>query len=95
MKAAVERRKLHLIEEFLNISNETIIAKIESLLREERLKFLEKQLKTPYSEKEFIEMIGNAENDAKEGKVISSKDLKKQIQSWKWEFYGQMNQGIA
>jgi hypothetical protein len=53
----------------------TIIAKIESLLREERLKFLEKQLKTPYSEKEFIEMIGSAENDAKEGKVISSKDL--------------------
>jgi hypothetical protein len=83
MKAEVERRKLHLIEEFLNISNETIIAKIESLLREERLKFLEKQLKTPYSEKEFIEMIGSAENDAKEGKVISSKDLKKLIQSWK------------
>jgi len=83
MKAEVERRKLHLIEEFLNISNETTIAKIESLLREERLKFLEKQLKTPYSEKEFIEMIGSAENDAKEGKVISSKDLKKQIQSWK------------
>jgi len=83
MKAEVERRKLHLIEEFLNISNETIIAKIESLLRVERLKFLEKQLKTPYSEKEFIEMIGSAENDAKEGKVISSKDLKKQIQSWK------------
>ncbi|GDX46075.1 hypothetical protein LBMAG24_14030 [Bacteroidota bacterium] len=83
MKAAVERRKLHLIEEFLNISNETIIAKIESLLREERLKILEKQLKTPYSEKEFIEMIGSAENDAKEGKVISSKDLKEQIQSWK------------
>jgi hypothetical protein len=43
----------------------TIIAKIESLLRGERLKFLEKQLKTPYSEKEFIEMIGSAENDAK------------------------------
>ena len=83
MNAAVERRKLHLIEEFLNISNETILAKIESLLREERLKFLEKQLKTPYSEKEFIEMIGSAENDAKEGKVISSKDLKEQIQSWK------------
>ena len=82
MKYAVERRKLHIIEEFLNISNETIIAKIESLLREERLKFLEKQLKTPYSEKEFIEMIGSAENDAKEGKVISSKDLKEQIQSW-------------
>jgi hypothetical protein len=60
-----------------------IIAKIESLFREERLKFLEKQVKTPYSEKEFIEMIGNAENDAKEGKVIPSKDLKKQIQSWK------------
>ncbi len=82
MKSAVERRKLHIIEEFLNISNETIIAKIESLLREERLKFLEKQLKTPYSEKEFIEMIGSAENDAKEGNVISSKDLKEQIQSW-------------
>jgi hypothetical protein len=46
-----------------------IIAKIETLLREERLKFLGKQVKTPYSEKEFIEMIGNAENDDKEGNI--------------------------
>ena len=53
-----------------------IIAKIESLFREERLKFLEKQVKTPYSEKEFIAMIGNAENDAKEGKLIVTCETK-------------------
>ena len=33
MKSAVERRKLHIIEEFLNISNEKIIAKINRRMK--------------------------------------------------------------
>ncbi len=83
MKTAVEIRKLNLIEEFLSLNNEDIIKKIEDLLKEERLKFLEQELKRPYTHEEFNAMIDNAEKDAAEGKVMSSAQLKQQISTWK------------
>ena len=83
MKTTVESKKLQLIEEFLKIQNEKIINKIEGIIKKERFKVLENELDTPFSENEFNEMINRSENDAIQGKVITSKDLKKQIQSWK------------
>jgi hypothetical protein len=83
MKMTVETKKLQLIEEFLKIQNEKIINKIEVLIKKERFKVLESELDTPFSENEFNEMIDRSENDAIQGKVHTSKDLKKQIQSWK------------
>lgn len=83
MKTTVESKKLQLIEEFLKIHNEKIINKIEGIIKKERFKVLENELDTPFSDNEFNEMINRSENDAIQGKVITSKDLKKQIQSWK------------
>jgi hypothetical protein len=83
MKTTVESKKLHLIEKFLQIHNEKIINKIDKIINEERFKALKSELDVPYSEKEFNEMIDRAEIDAVQGKVHTSKDLKKQIQSWK------------
>jgi hypothetical protein len=83
MKVTVERKKLHLIEEFLKIQNEDIINKIESIINEERHKSLKDEFNTPFSTKEFDEMIDQAEADATNGRVYSTNDLKKQIQSWK------------
>ncbi len=83
MKTTVESKKLHLIEKFLQIHNEDIINKIDKIINEERFKALKGELDAPYSEKEFNEMIDRAESDAVQGKVHTSKDLKKQIQSWK------------
>lgn len=83
MRTAVEKKKLHLIEEFLKIQNEDILNIIESIIKEERLKALEIVLNKPFTEKEFNEMIDQAEKDASQGKVFSSKELKKLIQTWK------------
>ncbi len=83
MKTTVESKKLHLIEKFLQIYDEEIINKIDKIINEERFKALKSELDLPYSEKEFNEMIDRAEIDAVQGKVYTSKDLKKQIQSWK------------
>jgi hypothetical protein len=83
MKETVESKKLHLIEEFLKIQNEEIINRIEVIIKEERFKVLKGELDLPFSEKKFNEMIDRAENEAVQGKVHTSKDLKKQIQSWK------------
>ena len=83
MKTTVESKKLHLIEEFLKIQNEETIHKIEVIIRQERFKVLKGELDTAISEMELNEMIDRAENDAIQGKVTTSKDVKKQIESWK------------
>lgn len=83
MKTTVEIKKLHLIEDLLRVESERIIDRIESILKEERLKTLETELNRPYSEKEFNEMIDRSELDVTEGKVLTTKDLKKKVQSWK------------
>ena len=83
MKTTVESKKLHLIEEFLKIQNEETIHKIEVIIRQERFKVLKGELDTAISEMELNEMIDRAENYAIQGKVTTSKDVKKQIESWK------------
>jgi hypothetical protein len=83
MKTTVESKKLHLIEEFLKIQNEETIHKIEVIIRQERFKVLKGELDTAMSEMELNEMIDRAENYAIQGKVTTSKGVKKQIESWK------------
>jgi hypothetical protein len=78
----IQARKLNLIEEFLRISDESIIEKLESFIRIEKKKQYDKELK-PMSLKEFHEMIDQAKQDKAEGRVISHEELKKRIKSWK------------
>jgi len=78
----IEARKLELIEEFLRISDESIIEKLEVLIRVEKRKLYELELK-PMSVNEFHDMIDQAKLDKEDGRVISHKDLKKRVKSWK------------
>lgn len=92
MRTPVDSRKLHFIEELLKVENEDIIIKLESILQEERLKFLEQELGTPMSLKVFNAMIDKSENDLTTGKVTTSNELKKKIQKWKWQSFTQKKQ---
>lgn len=78
----LQTRKLNFIEEFLRVTDEKIISKLEGYLKEEKKKIYEKELK-PMSHKDFYEMIDQSLKDSKEGRVISNSDLKKKIISWK------------
>lgn len=78
----IQARKLNLIEEFLSISDESIIEKIESLLRIEKNHQNDSEF-NPMSVKEFHEMIDQARQDKANGRVISHKEVKKRIESWK------------
>ena len=79
---SIQARKLSLIEEFLRISDENLIEKLESLMRIERKKQFEKELK-PMSMNEFHDMIEQAKLDKIEGRTVSHEDLKKRIEAWK------------
>ena len=78
----IESRKLILIEEFLRISDETLISKLESFIRQEKKKSNDKEL-NPMSLNEFHEMIDKAIQDSDAGRVITHEELKKKVNAWK------------
>jgi len=78
----IEARKLVLIEEFLRISDENLIAKLESFIKQEKKSIRESKLK-PMLMDEFFEMIEQAKQDSEAGRVVSHCELKKRIKTWK------------
>lgn len=79
---SLQARKLSLIKEFLKITDESLIGKVEVLIREERKKKYENAVE-PMTVNEFQEMIAISKKDSDEGRVISHEDLEKKIKSWK------------
>ena len=77
----IQTKKLHFVQEFLRLKDENLIDKIFDLLRKEKKKKIEKEL-PPFSQKEFNEIIDNAESDSENGRLISARELKNEIDSW-------------
>jgi hypothetical protein len=75
-------RKLNLVQEFLRISDEDLVDKLERFLRAERKKRVEKDIK-PMTMNEFDQMIEKAEEDINNGRVIEAKELLKKVEKWK------------
>ncbi|MHC1703759.1 MAG: hypothetical protein AB9846_07615 [Tenuifilaceae bacterium] len=78
----IQARKLVLIEEFLRISDESLITKLESFIKQEKKVSHERNLK-PMSLNEFHETIDQAKRDSDAGRVISHLELKKKVKTWK------------
>lgn len=78
----IQARKISLIEEFLRITDEKIISKIEQFIKQEKSKSSDTQ-SNPMPLSDFYSMIDQAKQDQKEGKVISHQDLKKKVKKWK------------
>jgi hypothetical protein len=76
----IQARKLILIEEFLRISDESLITKLESFIKEEKKVAHERDLK-PMSLNEFHEMIDQSKQDSEAGRVISHQELKKKVKT--------------
>jgi len=77
----IQARQLNLDEEFIRISDESFIEKLESLIRIEKKKQHEREPK-PMSLNEFHEMIDQAKDDKAKGRVVSHEDIKKKIKAW-------------
>ena len=79
---SIQTRKLVLIEEFLRISDESLITKIESFINNEKKISHEKNLK-PMSLDDFHDMIKQSNQDSEAGRVISHEELRKKVRKWK------------
>lgn len=78
----IQARKLVLIEEFLRISDENLITKLETFIKQEKKISRESKLK-PMTLNEFHEMIDHAKKDIDQGRVISHQELKEKVKTWK------------
>ena len=78
----LQTRKIHFIQEFLRTANSSILEKFEDMLRQERKKMYEKEIK-PMTLGQYEQRIDKAIDDFKNNKVTNAKKLKKEITSWK------------
>jgi len=77
----IQTKKLHFVQEFLRLKDENLIDKLSDLLRIEKKKKIEKELK-PFSRKELNDLIDSAESDSENGRLTSARELKNEIDSW-------------
>lgn len=75
----IKIRKLNVIESLINLQNEKLICKIESLIQDD---FNGKSDLGPYTKEQLQERARISNQDFLEGKVISQEDL--EIESEKW-----------
>lgn len=67
---------MNFIQEFLRITDEKLIARLEHLLHTERKKKIERDL-SPMSAEEFNQMIDQSEKDIETGRVNEARELLK------------------
>ena len=77
----IRARKINFIQEFLKISNEELISKLEQILNKERQSY-QNTATTSISEEELNKYIDQAEKDDKEGNYKTSEELRKDIETW-------------
>lgn len=77
-----QTRKIQFIQEFLKYANSSVLDKMEDLLRQERNKEFEKEIK-PMTLEEYEHRIESAFEDVKNNRVGSAKQLKNEIATWK------------
>jgi hypothetical protein len=75
-------RKLRFVQEFLRLTDEEIIGKLEQLLGSERLRKINNEV-NPLTMDEFNERIEQSEDDFKKGRFTETQDLLKSIETWK------------
>jgi hypothetical protein len=78
----LQTRKIQFIQEFLKYANENLLGKFEKLLKQEREKVFEKEIK-PMTLKEYEQRIEKAFKDVQNNRVKSVSVLKKVIATWK------------
>ncbi len=77
----IQSVKINFVQEFLRLKNEQSISRLVELLRREKIKQYESELK-PMSRKELNNMIDQAEADVTAGKVTAASSLRKDIDTW-------------
>jgi hypothetical protein len=78
----IQARKLNFVREFLRITDEELVARLESLLQTERRRSLEKE-PVPMTIDDLEKIVSESESDFMSGRETDAKELLKLIDTWK------------
>jgi len=78
----IQARKLNFVQEFMRITDEELVARLENLLQSERKRSVEKEL-VPMTIDDFEKIIEKSESDYLNGRETDAKELLKLIDTWK------------
>lgn len=78
----IQTRKLFFIQDFLKYADATILDKFEELLKQERNKSVEKEIR-PMTIDEYEQRIFKALEDVKNNRIKHARTLKAEIATWK------------
>jgi len=77
----IQARKLNFVQEFMRITDEELVARLENLLQSERKRSVEKEL-VPMTIDDFEKIIEKSESDYLNGRETDAKELLKLIDTW-------------
>ena len=77
----LEARKISFVQEFLRLESEEIVTHLETILHKQKVELLDQEMKS-MSIDQFNKEIDQSLDDAKNGRIISAKDLKSRIKKW-------------
>ncbi|MDR7210420.1 hypothetical protein [Flavobacterium piscis] len=75
----LEARKISFVQEFLRLQSEEIVIHLENLLHKQKVELIDQEMKS-MSIDQFNKETDQSIDDAKNGRIISAKDLKSKIQ---------------
>jgi hypothetical protein len=77
----IQTRKIEFVQEFLKLQSEEVISRFEKVLRKENVRSEQEEFKS-MSIDEFNSRIDQSMNDSKNGRLVSSSELKAKIEEW-------------
>lgn len=77
----LQTRKLEFIKDFLKLTSEEAVIKLERLLKKQRSADFESDL-SPMSMEELNSRVDQSLKDSKSGRLTDSKTLKSEIDQW-------------
>lgn len=77
----LEARKISFVQEFLRLESEEIVTHLETILHKQKVELIDLEMKS-MSIDQFNKEIDQSLDDAKNGRIISAKDLKSKIKKW-------------
>jgi DNA polymerase III delta prime subunit len=82
MNSTLDKRKINLVQNFLALDNKETISKVEILLNEEKMRIYEESISKKMTHKELNLMLDKAEDDFKNGRIITTEELLKKVENW-------------
>jgi flagellar biosynthesis component FlhA len=77
----LEARKISFVQEFLRLESEEIVTHLETILHKQKVELLDQEMKA-MSIDQFNKEIDQSLDDAKNGRIITAKDLKSKVKKW-------------